>query len=93
MKKYINDTGKSTITHYEIGQEFIRVKFQKELLEYDNITHSKVHVDKMKTLAVNGRGLARYITRHVADGRRINFAEPTKFQSFKSLFSMLLFLK
>ena len=93
MKKYTNDTRKSPITHYEIGEEFIRVKFRKALIEYDNQTHSKIHVDKMKTLAKSGEGLSRYITKNVATGRRMVLTEPTKFLSFKSFLSMLLLFK
>lgn len=93
MKNYTNDTGKSSISHYEIGEDFIRIQFKNGLFEYDNLTHSKIHVDMMKTLALDGKGLSRYITKYVSKGKLVKANETSKFQSLKAMFSMLLFLK
>lgn len=61
MERYINYTGDSTITHYEIGEDFIRVKYKKELVEYNTLSNSKDDIEEMKILAKGGIGLYRYI--------------------------------
>lgn len=64
MERYINYTGDSTITHYEIGDEYIRIKCKKEILEYHTSSNSKEQIEEMKALAKEGIGLYRYIRKN-----------------------------
>jgi hypothetical protein len=64
MEVYKNNN--SGITHYEIGEDFITLWFRDKSKSY-SYSDSKVgkpHVDRMKALAVLGRGLATYINQH-----------------------------
>jgi len=66
MEPYKNLNGDSGVTHYEIGPDFIRVRFRgDEVYVYDHHTPGAAHVAQMKVLAVGGQGLATYIARHV----------------------------
>ncbi len=86
MKRYVNYTGDSAITHYEIGDDFIRVKFNKELLEYNTSNNSSIDIEEMKVLANSGAGLYRYIMK-----KKIKSVESVKklgvYQRLKSMFS------
>jgi hypothetical protein len=69
MEKYRNSGGDSGVSSYEIGAEYIRVKFSRNIKTY-TYSYSKAgitHVEKMKTLAKNGSGLNAYINRYVKD--------------------------
>lgn len=61
MERYINYTGDSSITHYEIGDEYIRIKCKKGIIEYQTSSNSKEHIEEMKARAKEGIGLYRYI--------------------------------
>jgi len=66
MEVYKNLSRKSGISHYEIGDDYIDVKFIKETFVY---TYSismikKHHIDKMKILAIKGEGLCTYINQN-----------------------------
>ena len=68
MQQYDNIQGDSGVERYEIGSDFIRVKFRDGLTYvYDYATTGAEHVDRMKTLAVTGQGLGIYITQNVRD--------------------------
>ena len=68
MQHYDNLQGDSGVERYEIGSDFIRVRFRDGLTYvYDYATTGAEHVDQMKTLAVTGRGLGTYITQNVRD--------------------------
>ena len=64
MEIYKNLNGNSGVTHYVIGDDFIVAKFygKTSKYKYSNLITGKMHVEKMKQLAVNGRGLRTYIT-------------------------------
>jgi hypothetical protein len=66
MKPYKNLNGDSGVTHYEIGEDYIGIKFagKPTVYLYSNAKVGKTHIDKMKTLAVKGRGLGTYISQH-----------------------------
>ena len=64
MEKYINFTGDSKITHYEIGDEYILIKSNKRVIEYNSSNNSKDHIERMKVLAQKGSGLYRYIMKN-----------------------------
>lgn len=67
MERYSNRSGSSGVSAYEIGNDFIVVKFSGTFRTY---TYSyrragSAHVENMKRLAKNGSGLNSYINRHV----------------------------
>lgn len=69
MKRYRNFNGGSGISEFEIGDDFIRVKFSDRSLIY---TYScgkagRVNIEMMKKLAKSGRGLNTYLNQHVKD--------------------------
>jgi hypothetical protein len=69
MRRYLNLAGNSGVTHYEIGADFIRVRFRGEQPPY-RYSHARAgqdHVERMKALAVAGRGLGTYISQNVHD--------------------------
>ncbi len=68
MKKYGNKNEQSGVVAYEIGDDFIEVRFVdgKEYL-YNHEKPGKLHVEKMKTLALAGIGLATYINVNVRE--------------------------
>lgn len=69
MKKYLNRSGNSGVTYYEIGKDYIKVLFidMDKTYLYNYIKPGKVHVEKMKKLAVKGLGLSTYISRYVKE--------------------------
>lgn len=90
MEKYINETGESTITHYEIGEDFIFIKYKKDLVEYNLTNASKEQIEKMKELARKGKGLSRFISKYFSKEKSTQ-GKPTLFQSLKALFSFSVF--
>lgn len=66
MERYLNLNGDSGVTHYDICVDCIRVQFQDSTIYvYDHARPGKHHVDRMKALALSGRGLGTYINQHV----------------------------
>ena len=66
MTTYGNSAGTSGITAFEIRREAIVVEFRhggRYLYDYD--TTGREHVEEMKMLALEGRGLATYINKNV----------------------------
>jgi hypothetical protein len=66
MNPYGKFNSRSGIVAYEIQREGIVVEFQhggKYLYDYD--TTGREHVEEMKVLALEGRGLATYINKNV----------------------------
>ena len=54
--------------YYVLGPTFIRVWFEKDgSYEYNDSRPGRDHVEAMKRLAEEGRGLATYINRHVRE--------------------------
>jgi hypothetical protein len=65
-KPYKDRSGNSGVRFYAIGPTFICVWFDDGRgYEYNNTKAGKRHVDEMKRLAEEGRGLATYINQHV----------------------------
>lgn len=64
MERYVNYTGDSSITHYELGDEYIRIKCKKGVVEYRASSNSQEHIEEMKTRAKEGIGLYRYIMKN-----------------------------
>ncbi len=68
MKIRYNHYGKSSIAWFEIGTDFIRVKFYNKIKIYQysyNGRAGKKHVDELKRLAMKGKGLNSYIQLNV----------------------------
>mgnify|MGYP001221129622 CR=1 FL=1 len=64
MEAYKNLSGNSGVTHYEIGNDNILVRFKGKTTKYkySNLITGSTHVETMKQLAENGLGLCTYIT-------------------------------
>ena len=68
MERYRNLSGDSGVTDYEIGRDFIRIRFRGGLTyRYGHVRPGQHHVDRMKALAIAGQGLGTYISQNVRD--------------------------
>ena len=67
MIQYPNLSGDSGVSEYEVGPDFIRVRFGRSttVYVYDSSRPGSVRVDEMKRLASVGKGLATYISQQV----------------------------
>jgi hypothetical protein len=67
MEAYQNKSGISGVVAYEIGSDFIKVKFQRKncVYVYTYQRPGTIHVEAMKKKAIDGIGLATYISTHV----------------------------
>ena len=74
MEIYKNLSRDSGVTHYEIGEDYIDVKFigKSTIYIYSNSRTGKRHIDKMKILAMNGQGLCTYITQNPSVKKNYN---------------------
>ncbi len=64
MERYRNSSGTSGVYGFEIGNDYIRVKFtgNSKIYQYSNQGKAgRYHVENMKSLARNGSGLNTYI--------------------------------
>ena len=67
MERYRNASGDSGVSGYEIGPDYIAVKFSGTFRTY-TYSYRKAgrnHVEQMKILARNGSGLNTYINKYV----------------------------
>jgi hypothetical protein len=65
MRPYANLSGDSGIRSYEVGPTFIRIQFHggdPYLYTYDSA--GRENVERMKELAIAGKGLSTFISRH-----------------------------
>jgi hypothetical protein len=68
MERYRNLRGDSGVTDYEVGRDFIRVRFRGGVTyRYGHARPGRHHIDRMKALAAAGQGLGTYISQHVRD--------------------------
>ncbi len=68
MKLYQNKSGNSGVVAYETGKTFIRIQFvEGARYTYTYKSAGKKHVEQMKLLAAEGKGLSGYISQHVKD--------------------------
>ncbi len=66
MEHYRNSGGNSGIAAYEIGNDFIKVRFEdRKVYTYTYESAGQYHIEKMKSLAQIGSGLNQYINLHV----------------------------
>ena len=63
MQRYANLSGNSGVVAYELGRDFLRVRFTNGAT-YRYGPRAGHHVEAMKRLAVSGQGLAGYISRN-----------------------------
>lgn len=65
MTPYKSRSGKqSGVIAFEIGEDFIRVKFQSnKIYKYTYLTSTAKNVEVMKTLALDSLGLSTYISK------------------------------
>jgi hypothetical protein len=67
MERYRNSRGDSGVSSFEIGTDYIIVKFSGSFRSY-RYSYNKAgqnHVEIMKRLALSGSGLNSYINRYV----------------------------
>jgi len=72
MQTYKNISGDSGVQSYEIGLDFIIVKFKEKSTGVDTYKYTynsagESAVEQMKTLAASGSGLQSYINTEVRD--------------------------
>lgn len=67
MERYKDTGGDSGVSSYEIGSDYIAVKFSGtgKIYTYSYRKAGRIHVENMKQLAQKGSGLNSYINRHV----------------------------
>ena len=66
MERYRNLSGTSGVSAYEIGADYIRVRFSTgAVYRYSYRKAGSGHIEQMKDLARRGSGLNSYITRYV----------------------------
>jgi hypothetical protein len=67
MERYRNSGGDSGVSSYEVGADYIIVKFTGTLrpYRYSYWKAGQYHVENMKRLAQSGSGLNSYINRYV----------------------------
>ena len=71
MERYDNFSGDSGVEAYEIGDDFIKVRFRQGVVYwYTESSVGAAHVAVLKRLARRGQGLGTYISQHqdVRDG-------------------------
>ena len=69
MERYKNLGGDSGVSAYEIGAESITVQFNTgAVYHYTYRSAGSANIEKMKLLAVAGKGLNSFITRNVKKG-------------------------
>lgn len=63
MKPYKNSSGKSGVVAYEIGKDYIKVKFvDGPIYLYTWKSTGELNVEHMKKLATSGSGLSTFIS-------------------------------
>ena len=67
MERYRNLGGDSGVVGYEIGSDYIKVKFQSsgKVYVYDYASAGRDSIEHMKALAKNGSGLNAFINKNV----------------------------
>lgn len=70
MEYYKDVDGDSNIEMYEIGPDFIIIKFYRteRLYTYTYESAGRIHVENMKKLAKHGNGLNSYVIRNCKSG-------------------------
>ena len=68
MHRYNDLRGRSGVTAYETGADYIDIEFREgKRYRYTHRVPGEQHVNAMKQLAAAGQGLATYINQHVRE--------------------------
>jgi hypothetical protein len=68
MERYRNLDGDAGVAAYEIGRDYIRVRFvEGAVYRYTVASAGLQAIEEMKALARAGKGLTTFISRHVHD--------------------------
>ena len=67
MTPYQNLSGRSGVSEFTIGPDFIKIRFisKSDVYVYDASKPGANHVGNMKKLAAEGRGLATYVSKNI----------------------------
>lgn len=66
MQQYKNSSGKSGVSAFEIGDDYIKVQFKDgSVYLYNSNSTGSQNIQKMKSLAINGEGLNGFISTHI----------------------------
>jgi hypothetical protein len=68
MERYLNLAGNSGVLEYEIGDEWIRIRFRNgAVYRYTYGSAGRAGIERMKDLARAGRGLSTFVSTTVRD--------------------------
>jgi hypothetical protein len=68
METYKNCSGKSGVTFFEIGEDFIDIKFKDDFIyQYNKLKPGKQKIEIMKRLAKKGEGLSTFISQQIGN--------------------------
>lgn len=68
MERYKNLAGNSGVVAYEIGSDFIKVEFRGgSIYLYNYHSAGKENIERMKELAMAGKGLSTFISQVVRE--------------------------
>ena len=67
MERYKDLGGDSGVSEYEIGPDFVEVRFESsdKVYVYDYASAGRDNIEDIKTLAKNGSGLNAFINRNI----------------------------
>jgi hypothetical protein len=66
MERYNNLGGDSSAVAYEIGNDYIKVKFvDGSVYLYNYLSAGSQNIEEMKRLAIRGEGLSSFISKYV----------------------------
>lgn len=68
-EKYLNLSGKSNVASYKIVKDSVTVGFTSHAVYiYSNQSAGRLNVNRMKTLAIAGKGLGTFIDANLKEG-------------------------
>ena len=66
MNSYLNRSGWSNVSTYELGTDYIKVQFNDgSVYLYTYVSAGQHHIELMRQLAIQGQGLNSYINKYV----------------------------
>lgn len=73
MEIYRNLKGASGVIAFEIGDDYIKVRFRDGIYLYNYEKPGRSHVEQMKLLATAGKGLSTYISKYIRDNYKLKY--------------------